>query len=190
MSKLRIGSALTGALDSFRFPQPALQAWVLLFCLCAQVLPASAAPYTEYEIKAAYLYNFAKFIDWPEGKPVLQFCPLGKSAVTGALEAIKDKTVGERRLVLVYPDASSKLADCDMVFVAESEDRRLERILALTQGRGVLVVGDSEGYARRGAMFNFYQDGEKVRFEINYPAVRRSGLRISSKLLSLGRMVE
>lgn len=167
-----------------------LPALALMICLGIPALPAQSAPYAEQEIKAAYLYNFAKFVEWPEGKPLLQLCLLDKGPVAGALEAIKDKNVGGRKLVLVYPDTSSTLAECDMLFLSEAEDRNLERILAITQGRKMMVVGDSDGYGQRGVMFNFFQEGGKIRFEINYPVVRRSGLKISSKLLSLGKMVE
>lgn len=163
---------------------------VLAACLCIPAQTASAASYAEHEIKAAYLYNFTKFVEWPDGKSLLHLCLLSKGAVSGALEALKDKTTGERKLVLVYPGASSNLAECDMLFLSEAEDRHLERILAITLGSRVLVVGDGDGYARRGTMFNFFQDGERIRFEINYAAVRRSGLRISSRLLSLGKLVD
>lgn len=190
MFQLGIASAVRSVSASCRFPRTALSAWALAVGLCIPTLPATAASYAEHEVKAAYLYNFTKFVEWPDGKPVLHFCLLGKNAVTVALEAFKDKTVGERKLALIYPEASSNLAECDLLFVGEQEDRHLERILALTQGRRLLVVGDGEGYAQRGAMFNFYQEGGRIRFEINYPAVRRSGLKISSKLLALGRMVE
>ena len=190
MFQLGIARAVRSASASCRFPRPVLSAWALAVGLCVPALPAGAASYAEHEVKAAYLYNFTKFIEWPDGKAVLQLCLLGKNAVTGALEAFKDKTVGERRLVLTYPEASSNLAECDLLFIGEQEDRHLERILAVTQGRRMLVVGDGEGNAQRGTMFNFYSEGGRIRFEINYAAVRRSGLKISSKLLSLGRMVE
>lgn len=188
MRKLRIVTARQGATDSRRIPRPA--ALALAMVLCAPAALAGATTYAEQEIKAAYLYNFAKFVDWPEGKSQLHLCLLNKGPVAGALEALKDKSVGERRLALFYPEASSNLTECDMLFLGEAEDRNLERIVAVTQGRRVMVVGDGEGYAQRGTMFNFYQEGGKIRFEINYPAVRRSGLKISSKLLSLGKMVE
>jgi len=188
--KLRIGTAQPGATDSCRFPRTTLLALAMAICLCIPAPPAAAATYAEQEIKAAYLYNFGKFVEWPEGKSLLHLCLLGKSPVAGALEALKDKNVGERKLVLVYPDSSSTLSECDMLFLSEAEDRNLERILAITQSRRVMVVGDGDGYGQRGVMFNFFQEGGKIRFEINYLAVRRSGLKISSKLLSLGKMVE
>ncbi len=175
--------------DFRRLPRRALPLLALAACLCIPP-PAGAAAYGEHEIKAAYLYNFAKFVDWPEDKSLLHLCLFNKGAVAGALEAIKDKSMGERKLALSYPAAASNLAECDMLLVTEAEERNLERILAITQGRRVLVAGDGEGYAQRGAMFNFYLEGGRVRFEINLAAIRRSGLKISSKLLSLGRMVE
>ena len=190
MRKPRIETAQPCGPDSPRFSLAAPLALALAIGLCAPVPPARAASYAEQEIKAAYLYNFAKFVDWPEGKPLLRLCLLDKGPVAGALEALRDKPVGERRLALYYPESSSNLAECDMLFLGEAEDRNLERIVAVTHGRRVLVVGDGEGYAQRGAMFNFYQEGGKIRFEINYHAVQRSGLKISSKLLALGKMVE
>jgi hypothetical protein len=152
---------------------------------------ALSAPAEEYEVKAAFIYNFAKFVDWPASVgSKLRLCVVGKSPFGSALDDIKGRMVKERKLEVLQLDSASSLADCQMLFVSASEERNLDRIVARTRATDTLLISDSEGFARRGIMINLYVEEGKIRFEINLSAVRRSGLSVSSKLLSLGRLVE
>jgi len=152
---------------------------------------AQSMPAEEYEVKAAYIYNFAKFVDWPSSVgSKLRLCVVGKSPFGSTLDAIRGKTVRERALEVVHLDGDASVAGCQMLFVSASEERYLDRIVARARGSDILLLGDSEGFAQRGIMINLYVEEGKVRFEINLASIRRSGLNVGSKLLSLGRLVE
>ncbi|MGD9788992.1 MAG: YfiR family protein [Sulfuricellaceae bacterium] len=165
----------------------------MLACALLGLSPANALsqPAGEYEVKAAYIYNFAKFVDWPSSVgSKLRLCIVGPSPFGGALDAIRGRPVKERTLEVVQLDGDASAAGCQMLFVSAAEERNLDRIVARARGSGILLLGDGEGFAQRGIMINLYVEEGKVRFEINLVAIRRSGLNVSSKLLSLWRLVE
>jgi len=162
------------------------------FCVLAGA-SAQAGP-TEYEAKAAFIYNFAKFVEWP-AKPgpdnaPLRLCVLGKDPFGPALEEVKGKLVKERKMEVALLDVTADGRECDLLFIAASEEKHLDRVVAILRGAGTLTVGDTEGYAQRGVMINFFHENGKIRFEINLDAVRRAGLKVSSKLLFLARIVD
>ena len=166
-----------------------LFAWALL----ASAGAALAAPAGEYEVKAAFLYNFAKFVDWPAGpSATVRLCLVGADPFEGALAAFENRALGERRFVSARLGLRSEaeLMACDMLYIAQSEAERLAGLLQAVRGAPILTVGDGAGYARLGVMINFYLDHGKVRFEINPEAARLAGVRLSAKLLQLGRPVE
>lgn len=164
--------------------------------LCGAMLslaltPAHAAP-SEYELKAAFIYQIARFVEWP-GTPVntgapLRLCVLGGNPFGPALENIRGKPVGERKMEVSLLDMSADTRECNMLFIAAPAEKHLERIAALSRGTGMLTIGDTQEFARRGVMVNFFSQDGKIRFEVNLEATRQSGLKISSKLLSLAKI--
>jgi len=157
--------------------------------------PARAAP-SEYELKAAFIYQIAKFVEWPStgmpvdtGKP-LRLCVLGSNPFGAALGSIRGKSVNERRMEVSLLDMDAGIGECAILFVTAPAEKHLERIAALSRGTGVLTIGDTQGFAGRGVMVNFFQQDGKIRFEVNLDAARHGGLKISSKLLSLARIVD
>lgn len=160
--------------------------------LLALLLPGLAAAQTpEYDLKAAFLFNFAKFVEWPpaafagESEP-LAICIYGKDPFGSTLDAlVQGESVGGRSLVVQRPDSLDGLEECHVLFVSSSEKGRLEEVLARVDGEPVLTVGDTEGFLRAGGIINFVLEGSKVRFLIDQEAAERSGLRISSKLMRL-----
>ena len=169
---------------------------VRLLCgvmLLLTLTPAHAAP-SEYELKAAFIYQIARFVEWP-GAPVnagapLRLCVLGGNPFGPALESIRGKAVNERRLEVSLLDMNADTRECAMLFIAAPAERHIERITALSRGAGVLTIGDTQGFAQRGVMVNFFSQDGKIRFEVNLDATRHDGLKISSKLLSLARIVD
>ncbi|MBS4099176.1 MAG: YfiR family protein [Sulfuricella sp.] len=166
----------------------------LLPCLAAALLggwPAvgfAADPVKEYNIKAVFIYNFAKFVDWPDSSGAnVHLCLLGASPFGKAFDTIKGQPVKDRKFDVTAIDAPTAVAGCQMIYVPPSQERNLDKVLARARGNGILVVSDSEGFAQRGSMINLYIEDEKVRFEINLPAIESSGLKVSSKLLALGK---
>jgi hypothetical protein len=149
----------------------------------------------EYQVKAAFLYNFAKFVDWPPAAfetphdPVT-ICLLGRSRLGTALEeAIHGKAVAERAFVVREVGGVEPASNCHILFVSSSERKRLRSIRDLLQGSGTLTVGESTGFATEGGVINFKLENGRVRLEINLDAADREKLHISSKLLSLAQIV-
>lgn len=158
--------------------------------LSAQVQDATP---TEYQVKAAFLYNFGRFVEWPpQPRPPSAFtiCVLGKDPFGPVLdELIKDKSIQGMKPVARRLERVEDAGDCRILFISSSEDARLPHILATLRGRSVLTVGEAERFAHRGGMINFRLEGSKVRFEINPDAAEQAGLTISSQLLKLARII-
>jgi hypothetical protein len=162
--------------------------WILLALACAQ--PAAPQPLTEYRLKAAFLYNFALFTDWPAatGSP-LHLCVYGADPFGEALDALQDKPVGGRLLAVRRTPADGSLAGCHIVFIAPSAISGLPQVLGELRGQAVLTVADSPDAARRGVALNMSVARDKVSFEANLSAARGAGLNLSSKLLRLATQV-
>lgn len=148
-----------------------------------------------YEVKTAFLFNFAKFIDWPPSSfatPQFPFtiCVLGLDPFGNVLdEALQGKVIGDRPLALRRLKDKAEARRCQIVFVSSSESAHLAEILISLQGANVLLVGETNGFAASGGTIEFTLEENHVRFSINTDAVNRSGLRFSSKLLALAKIV-
>lgn len=168
-------------------------AFFALVWLCAPIARAES----EYDVKAAYLFKFTKFIEWPATAFAGPDAPfvigiVGRDPFNGGLDRlIAGNTTGARRLEVQHLNAtdSAGLRGCQMVFVSASEQRRLPNILSALQGRPVLVVGESEGFASAGGMLGFALRESRMGIEINSAAARQARLKISSQLLNLAKVV-
>lgn len=149
----------------------------------------------EYEIKAAFLYNFATFVEWPDkafAGPAAPFKVgvLGKSPFGKAIDDIfEDRTAHGRPLAVERSDDPEELSDCQIVFFSFAERGRLASLLKATRGKPVLLVGEADGLAARGAAVNFFIENDLVRFEINPDAARRAGVTLRANLLRVGKIV-
>jgi len=172
-------------------------------CVAAVValwLTALAAPRAEQrtvtaedDIKAAFLFNFTKFVEWPRaGAPVEAFrlCTVAETAFNTALDrALAGETANGLPIVHVSPATPDAARSCAILFVGDLENERLDRWLGAVRGAPVLIVGESPAAADRGAHINFVVDDNRVQFDVNAAAARRAGLTISSKLLRVARHV-
>lgn len=148
----------------------------------------------EYEAKAAFLFNFVKFIEWPSQAFADDNSPLiigvvgddGSSVVVEQI--INGKTANGRRLIVKRFSSSKKLTYCHMIFVRASERDNIRQTLAAT-GPGTLTVGETENFVRWGGIITFIVVDGKLRLEINQTSAERAGLKISAKLLSLARVI-
>ncbi len=155
---------------------------------------ARAGPSREYLVKAAFLYNFAKFTVWPantfaDPSTPLRLCLLGKDPFQGALDSLAGKTVRKRKLEIHRLAKTGGLGKCHLLFVSASENKRLATILKVLRGMPVLAVGDMPNFAHSGGIINLKTVRNKVRFEINIRAAKRAHLKFSSKLLRLAEIV-
>jgi hypothetical protein len=147
----------------------------------------------EYEVKAAFIANFAKFVEWPTARvpapgSALILAILGDDPFGGSLsEAVGSKLVAGHPLEVRHVTNARDAAGAHVVFIAESERPRLPSILRELQQAPVLTVGDSDGYGAAGVIINLYVDRRRVRFEVNQAAAARAGLRLSAQLLAIAR---
>ncbi|TDJ53713.1 MAG: YfiR family protein [Nitrospina sp.] len=148
----------------------------------------------EYEVKAAFVHNFAKFIEWPENvfdraDSPLRIGILGQGPINEPLMNLNGKDVQNRSLEVTRIRNTKNLRQYHIIFVNPSEKGRTRSLLRRLKGTGILTIGDLDGFAEQGGAFNFYLEEGKVRFEINDCAAHRENLKISSKLLRLARIV-
>ncbi len=157
---------------------------------------AAEEPAREYRIKAAFIYNFAKFTRWAagsfaDGEAPLDFCIYGEDPFGGALDAVAGKTIRGRKVALRRFAAIEASAGCHLLFISDSEAGRLTGILAALSDRPVLTVAEMPDFARAGGIINLRtNDEDKLGFEINTGSARRAGLKFSSKLLSLAEITK
>lgn len=150
------------------------------------------AQITESKIKAAFLFNFAKLVEWPPESfatpetPIV-FGILGKTPLSSDLEEItRSKTINNRRLEIKELRSPTECAKCQVVFVTAGEKRKLGEIIDSLNGASVLTVGDElDAFTDKGGIINFVREGKKFRFYINNEAAKKAKLKISSKLLVL-----
>ena len=162
---------------------------VALLTVCMPVLgEMSDSSATEYRIKAAFLYNFTSFVNWPEGsagESGFTLCILGKNPFGNQLDKLAGKPVDQARLVIKRIDRPEYLESCRLVFIGDISTARLDETLSLLHDMPVLTVSDTLGFAELGGMIEFRIIANKVRFAINNKAAESAGLSISSKLLNL-----
>lgn len=157
--------------------------------------PASSpkAP-AEYMVKAAFLYNFAKFTQWPEGTfpegAPLSVCVFGQDPFGEALQSIVGKSIRGREITVQTVTSVEAGAACHLLFISESEQERLDAILKALVGKPVLTIADFPDFARSGGIIRLKTNKEKkIRFVINIGTAKRAGLQLSSKLLNLAEIV-
>jgi len=150
---------------------------------------------TEFRVKAAYLFNFARFVEWParafkDQRTPYVFAVLGEDPFQEVLdETFRGKTINGRELMIKRFPSIADLEPCHVLFVGRSEKDRLANLARALEGQPVLTVSDLEGFARSGGVFRFFIEDKKVRFEVNIDAAHRAELKISAKLLQVGVIV-
>jgi hypothetical protein len=172
--------------------------FIVLMALSVFILTAmlhtQSAP-TEYQVKAAYLYNFAKFVEWPPeviaSDSSFNICVLGHNpfdanlGTTIAGESVKGKNVAVKTISRAQDGTG-----CQVLFISSSEETRLKDILAVLDKNSVLTVSDMPYFTRRGGMIQFVTEANRVRFEVNLTSAERTGLILSSQLLKVAVAVK
>lgn len=148
----------------------------------------------EYALKAAFLYNFAKFMEWPkeafpdESTPIV-LCIVGEDPFGMALDSVKGRAVRGRKTVIKRGVKPGELKKCHICFVSGSEEENLGKILAELRDRHALTVSDVEGFAQRGGVISLITVEDGIHLEINVDAAERAGLTVSSRLLKLAKII-
>ena len=148
----------------------------------------------EYQIKAAFLFNFAKFVEWPaqafkSADSPIEICVLGPDPFGSSLDkAVEGKAVGNRRFVIREVRDAPQAGECHILFVSAAGWAQSRAVLRDIKKCCVLTVGETGEFIAGGGMINLRLEEARVRMEINPDAAERAGLRISSKLLSLAEI--
>jgi hypothetical protein len=161
--------------------------------LMAALLRAGAAgtPVGEYQLKAVFLFNFAKFVEWPpqafaDPHDPFSICVLGDNPFGAALDdAVRGKTVASRPIAIRLVSSGQQAQTCQILFVSASERKRMHGLLEGLRNCCVLTVGDMDDFTQNGGIVQFRMKDSRVRIEIDAEAAERASLRISSRLLSL-----
>ena len=167
---------------------------IISFSPVAMALQPDPRPLREYRIKAAFLYNFAKFVEWPsqafeDNDSTLILGVFGDDPFGAALQSLSGKTVRGRRLTIKRFDSLLDLDQCHILFITASAQQQQQEALESLEGSNVLTVGEMQRFAQMGGIINFVIRKNKLRFEINLGAGKRAGLMISSQLLNLADSV-
>ena len=155
---------------------------------------AWAAEREEYAIKAAYLYNFAKFVEWPlrtfpaDDAP-LSICIVGDNPFGNTLEMLAGKAVKNHPVEVLHVPEATRLDLCHIVFIGRAEQRRFKVILAKIARLPILTVSDISDFAQAGGIIGFFEAEQRIRFSINIAAAEQANLKLSSQLLKLAVIV-
>ena len=167
------------------------------FVVFQTLFPAHAAEgagMDEHKLKAALVFNFPKFIEWPPdaygspGAPI-RMCILGTDPLAEELMALNAKKIGERPLIVTMAREVDAAKSCHIVFIGDSERKNIEAVLNALNGRSILTIGDMDQFVEAGGVIELIEVQDKIRFEVNLAAARRAKLEISSKLLKLADKV-
>lgn len=167
---------------------------LLAFLCLASFAHAAADGFLEYQVKAAFLLNFTKFIEWPPtafepADSPFAICVLGEDPFGAALDQIvAGEAVSGRKVTVQRMKAAPPPKSCQVLFTAKA-DKQIAKVLA-ELGPGVLTVGEGEEFIRQGGMVAFTLANHRVQFEIHPSVAETAGLKISSKLLTVARLVE
>ena len=185
---------------------------VLFLAATAPKVCADSAKNREYQVKGAFLYNFIKFVDWPEEKnddnnKSFTIGIIGKDPFGSAFKSIKDKPVKGKKVVVKHfkdfealkkskekndSEANQQIEsikNCHFLFICDSEAKSIRDIINAVKANNILTVADTTNFLEVGGIINFVMENKKVRFEINNTAAKRSKLEIRSQLLRLAKRV-
>ena len=165
--------------------------WVSLAFMACSVMAAqaqSANSMAEYRVKAAYIYNFAKYVDWP-GAETKEFhvCTAGRDDLGGALSALDRRFAQGREIQVRQNVAMDQLRDCQIIFVGEKDSKLLTSVVRQLMGAPVLIVSDNQQAVESGAHITLASAEDRVEFDVNLATLQRANLKASSQMLKLAR---
>ncbi len=173
-----------------------LTALVCVLAAFLKIAQAVAPTSQEYPLKAAFIYNFAMFTEWPNdasdpSDALFVIGILGEDPFGTAMDrAVEGKKIKGRPVVIKRLNWGSSLRDCHILFVSSSEKSKLAELDHVVAGRSILTISEGPAFAKQGGIISFFLEENKIRFEINVEAAKRANLQLSSKLLSLAKIVK
>ncbi len=163
---------------------------IAVFGLIPVSLYAEEILYGEYEVKAAFIYNVAKFIEWPEHaissqNDSLKLCIMGDNPFGTVFKKIEGKQVKNKKFIIELIKSVSSIKECNMLYISKSEEKNLASIINFANNYNVLTISDEAGFEKRGVIINMFISEEMIRFNINMDDAKKAGLKVSAKLLKL-----
>jgi hypothetical protein len=156
---------------------------------------ATGQTVSEDQVKAAYLYNFAKFVEWPtkdylDSHSAIRLCVLADAGFEAELKKIVlGKTIASRPVMVMQPRRVEESRDCHILFIGSSQGKEAEKMIAALHDASVLTVGETNDFVQKGGMITFILQDDRVQFQVNHKVATRAGVHISARLLSVARLV-
>lgn len=149
-----------------------IAAVAIVVIACSEPCHAQAPAAAEYDVKAAFIYNFAKFVEWPDGtfndsQSQIVLCAYGKNNVETAFNAIRGKQARGRTVVVRFNDEIDDLKSCNIIYISSSDKRRAASVLESVRGMSILTIGETPDFVQHGGVISFTSKENKIRFEIN-----------------------
>lgn len=173
---------------------PGWEIAVIAFC-CWLPQSALGQSASEDQVKAAYLFNFAKFVEWPatafeKTDSPMNFCVMGRGAVIDELDSsVRGKNINGHSIIIRHIHGAEESKQCHLAFLAAGTGKQQQKFVEATKGAPILLVAEAAGFARAGGTINFLMEEGRLTFEININTAESSHLKISSKLLALAHIV-
>jgi hypothetical protein len=167
--------------------------WLIAALLLVPVQGGAETSSGEYSLKAAFILNFSKFVEWPEsafrGKREFCISTLGRTPLDRELAALSGKTISGRIIVFRQFSSPEEAAHCQVLFISRSELARADGILDALKGSPVLTIGDREDFCKKGGMLSIEKENGKLVFDVNFHEIQREKLKANSQLLKLARKI-
>ena len=168
----------------------------MLCLLIAIGLPADiyAGTVEEYSVKAALVFNFARFTDWPldtiaDSPGTFNICLFGDDTILEAFAGVNGKRIKKQRIVVKRIRRIQEIDTCNLLFVSGSDRKILQKIFAAVEEKPVLTIGEMSGFTEAGGIINLVKTKNRIKFEVNLNAAQQAGLKISSRILKLATIV-
>ncbi len=164
----------------------------LAYCLLFSASPTYADNFNEYQVKAAFLYNLARMVEWPNesASAPLVMCFMGEDVFGSTVDGIANKTIRNRTLVFRKNITLRDAEVCHILYMSPSELSNVATVVRTLASRAILTVGDVEEFTEHGGMVNLIRDNERINIEVNLKRAEKTGLKISSRLLTLAKIVQ
>lgn len=164
--------------------------FVFLIVVFAPVRPASAESRDDRSVRAAYVFNLIKYVEWPSQPKELVIGFIGDAATGEVLEALLNGRTSDGRAIRVVLSLSDEeLPQCSLLYVADPDGKQVRKALEKVKGASVLTIGETDGFARGGGMIGLVNTGDHIQIEVNLEAAQSAGIRISSRVLNLAVIV-
>jgi len=172
---------------------------LVMIALCLMILGAKYAHTEpliglEYNVKAGFIYNFAKFVEWPpdafENNNVMGLCFVSDNPMSDVLFKLNDQTVSDKKIKVRKCEDDDSIEGCNIFYFGTMDKSYIQGKLTELNNRSVLTVGEIEGFAQMGGIINFFMEQKRLRFEVNVDAARKAGLKLSSQILMSAEIVK